>query len=99
MNNILHSSLWGSNYENIDYMLKTFDRYELKDTAEIVLDCLWKIIHPIFPLLYPRYYKDHQEMFGDWRQVMASYRDFDETAQLSAYRKSLTEITFMTNRI
>ncbi|MGB0026739.1 MAG: hypothetical protein WBP64_07850, partial [Nitrososphaeraceae archaeon] len=33
LSNVLHSSLWGSNYENIDYMLKTFDRYELKDTA------------------------------------------------------------------
>jgi hypothetical protein len=98
LNNILHNGLWGSNYENIEEMLITFGKYELKDTAEVVLDCLWKIIYPIFPLLYPRYYKDNQEMFRDWRQVMISYRDFDETAQLSSYRKALTEITSMISK-
>lgn len=99
LTNVLHSSLWGSNYENIEEMLTTLDKYELLDAAKTVLDCLWKIIHPIIPILYPRFYKGNEEMFRDWRVFIANFRDFDPTAQVSAYSKAATQMAFMNNKI
>ncbi len=97
LNNVLHDSLWGSNYENIEEMLITLNKYELLDAAKTVLDCLWKIIYPIFQILYPRFY--NEERFKNWREVIMNFRDFDPTAQLSAYSKTATEMAFMTNKI
>lgn len=93
LNNMLHSSLWGSSYKNIEEMLITFDKYGLMKDAEVLLDRIWKIIYPIFPVIYPRYSKDNPDVFRDWRKVIANFREFDITAQVLAYRKSLAEMS------
>jgi hypothetical protein len=99
LTNVLHSSLWGSNHENIEEMLITLNEYELLDSAKIVLDHLWKIIHPIFRIIYPRFYRDNEEKFKDWREFIVNYHDFDPTAQVSTYSKVATQMAFMSSKI
>ena len=93
LNNILHSSLWGLNYTNIEDMLITLDKYGLIENAKIVMDYLWKIIYPIFPIMYPRFSKENPDLFKDWRKVITKFRDFDITAQVLEYRKGLPEFS------
>jgi hypothetical protein len=83
--------LWGLNYTDIEDMLTTLDKYGLIENAKEVMDHLWKIIHPIFPIAYPRYNKKNPDVFKDWRKVILNSRDFDITAQVSEYRKGLPE--------
>jgi hypothetical protein len=97
LNNVLHDSLWGLNYENIEEMLITLNKYGLLDAAKTVLDYLWKIIYPIFQILYPRSY--NEERFKNWREVIMNFRDFDPTAQVSAYSKAATQMAFMSSKI
>ena len=93
LNNMLHSSLWGSGYKNIEEMLVTLYKYGLIKDAELVLDRVWKILYPIFPVTYPRYNKENPDVFKDWRKVMAKYREFDITAQVMEYSKSMAELS------
>lgn len=93
LNNILHSTLWGLNYTNIEDMLITLDKYGLIENAKIVMDYLWKIIYPIFPIMYPHYNKAKPDVFKDWRKVIAKFREFDITAQVQEYRKGLPEFS------
>jgi hypothetical protein len=68
-------------------MLITLDKYDLIENAKEVMDHLWKIIHPIFPIMYPRYSKKNPDVFKG-----ANSRDFDITAQVTEYRKGLLEL-------
>ena len=93
LNNMLHSSLWGSGYRNIEEMLVTFEKYGLIRDAEILLDRVWKIIYPIFPDMYPRDTKENPSVFKDWREVMAKFRKFEITTQVLEHRKSMAELS------
>ncbi|MGA9170107.1 MAG: hypothetical protein WBZ20_08180 [Nitrososphaeraceae archaeon] len=47
-------------------MLISLDKYGLMKDAEVLLDSIWKIICPIFPIIYPRYSKEDPDVFRDW---------------------------------
>ena len=95
LNNILHGSILGSSYDDIEAMLITFNKCRLMETAEMLMDRLWKIIYPVFPIIYPRYSKDNPDVLRDWRRVMQNFRDFDTAAQVSEYGKSMARMAFM----
>lgn len=89
-NNILHSYLFGSNQENIKAMLVTFNKYELGESAEKLMDCLWKLISPVFHIVYPRHSRANPDLFKDWRNIV-NFPDFDATTQLLAYRNIIKD--------
>jgi hypothetical protein len=93
LNNILHGSILGLSYDDIEAMLITFNKCRLMETAEMLMDRLWKIIYPVFPIIYPRYSKDNPDVLRDWRRVMQNFRDFDTAAQVSEYGKSMATFT------
>jgi hypothetical protein len=92
LNNILHGSILGSSYEDIEAMLITFNKCRLMEIAELLMDRLWKIIYPVFPIIYPRYSKDNPDVLRDWRRVMQNFSDFDTASQVSEYRKSMARM-------
>jgi len=53
-------------------MLERFEEYGLGDSAEPVLDVLWKISYPILPLVDPSSYNEHLKngTLKDWRAVL-----------------------------
>jgi hypothetical protein len=89
-NNIFHDCLYGSNHENIIAMLKTFSKYELRGDAEELMVCTWKLISPVFGILYPRHVRTNPDLFKDWRNAM-NFPDFDTAIQLRAYKNIITE--------
>ena len=72
-------------------MLITFNKYGLREDAEVLLDCLWKIIYPIFLIIYPRYSKENPDVLRDWRKAIQNFRDFDTRAQVLEYKRSIAE--------
>jgi hypothetical protein len=55
-------------------VLETFEKYQLNETIEAVMDSLWKIIYPILPIanpIYELYEKDN--ILKDWRKVIARF--------------------------
>jgi len=69
---ILFSSSFGFSKSYIEPMLERFEEYGLGDSAEPVLDVLWKISYPILPLVDPSSYNEHLKngTLKDWRAVL-----------------------------
>jgi predicted transcriptional regulator len=69
---ILFSSSFGFSKSYIEEMLERFEEYGLSDSAEPVLDVLWKISYPILPLVDPSSYNEHFKngTLKDWRAVL-----------------------------
>jgi predicted transcriptional regulator len=69
---ILFSSSFGFSKSYIEEMLERFEEYGLGDSAEPVLDVLWKISYPILPLVDPSSYNEHLKngTLKDWRAVL-----------------------------
>lgn len=72
--------LWGESTNlgpaDILIMLKTFEKNNLSEKAEAVMDSLWKISYPILHLLDYDYVLQ-KEKLTDWRNVIGSF-DYDE---------------------
>ncbi len=62
-------------------MLKTFEKNNLSEKAEAVMDSLWKISYPILHLLDYDYVLQ-KEKLTDWRNVIRSF-DYDELSDHS----------------
>jgi hypothetical protein len=69
---ILFSGPFGFSESSIEQMLERFEEYGLSDSAEPVLDVLWKISYPILPLVDPSSYNEHLKngTLKDWRVVL-----------------------------
>ena len=69
---ILFSGSFGFSKSYIEQMLERFEEYGLGDSAEPVLDALWKISYPILPLVDPSSYNEHPKngTLKDWRVVL-----------------------------
>ena len=69
---ILFSGSFGFSKSYIEQMLERFEEYGLSDSAEPVLDALWKISYPILPLVDPSSYNEHLKngTLKDWRAVL-----------------------------
>ena len=62
-------------------MLKTFEKNNLSEKAEAVMDSLWKISYPILHLLDYDYVLQ-KEKLTDWRNVIRSF-EHDELSDHS----------------
>ena len=69
---ILFSGPFGFSESSIEQMLERFEEYGLSDSAEPVLDVLWKISYPILPLVDPSSYNEYSKngTLKDWRAVL-----------------------------
>jgi hypothetical protein len=76
------------NPETMDDMLNTFEKYNLNETAETVLDSVWEISIPILHLVDPIYYGYTLEAIGDWRRFLARY-DYKPKTTQSPYIKEM----------
>lgn len=72
VNLFLFNSLSGFSKSYIEEILERFEEYGLSDSAEPVLDVLWKISYPILPLVDPSSYNEHFKngTLKDWRAVL-----------------------------
>lgn len=89
LSQIYYCTSHGLSPENIIGMLKTFEIYGLRQSAEAVVDCLWKISYPMLPLIYPEYSSLEANLLRDWRKVIGmfpSVADWRKTAVQLALR-------------
>lgn len=70
----IFNNLKGLSVDNIYYMLEIFEKYGLSESAEAVLDCIWKICFPVLPIMDTSYYHEYElEKFKDWRKMLAQF--------------------------
>lgn len=79
------------NPKEIITVLNTFDKYGLRENIELVLDCLWRISHPIIRLSYPYYTLKNPAVQKDWRKLLEEYERLPMPVERTNYRISKTD--------
>lgn len=77
--------------EKIINMLRIFEKYGLRENAEMVLDCLWNIGYPIIRFMYPYYSLKNPDVPTDWRKLITEYETFPIPAERSYHRITKTD--------
>jgi len=83
---ILGSSTFGFGELYMVDMLKMFKEYGLSESAEPVVDVLWRLSYPILPLIDPTYNNLDNKTLKDWRKVL--------TNRLESYEPKTDQLPF-----